>query len=137
MDDIEKLIVRLPRPSPSPDLQDRIWQITNPPAASPPVGDQWRRDRWRSIAVLVTSVACAGVIGFILGRNSAPAPAPAVDVASTVSLPTTSQPVLPNTEIVHYPPEEALTRFVMLPKRTESLFGPAIANHQAKSSPLD
>jgi hypothetical protein len=61
---IENLIARLPRPTPSQELDSRIAEITN--QASP----ERKSFQARQVLLLVGTAACAGFLGFALGRQS-------------------------------------------------------------------
>lgn len=137
MNEIERLIARLPRPSPSEDLDHLIaglegWPpLQVPVPALPPAAGARARGPIasfvRRVAAFAGTAACAGVAGFALGRQSAiPAtevggrPASAMLVAAVPAAPA-PEPAPPPVVIVR---EEsaALARFVM-PKRFESTFG--------------
>jgi hypothetical protein len=141
MDDdvIEKLVARLPRPSPSPELDTRIAQITRQ-AAPARTSLHVRR-----VFLLVGSTACAGFLGFVLGRqtgtavikNEVPAP-PAAAVASLrpppkskdltttgpkTTDPKTTDPVTADRVHIVRAEGDALVKFLMPPKRFVGLFG--------------
>ncbi|HEV3301238.1 MAG TPA: hypothetical protein VG055_16425 [Planctomycetaceae bacterium] len=116
---IENLIARLPRPTPSQELDSRIAEITN--QASP----ERKFFQVRRVLLLVSTAACAGLLGFVLGRQSGStvvknevAAAPAVAIASL-------SPPAETAERVHILRAEgdALVKFVMPPKKFVGLFG--------------
>jgi hypothetical protein len=116
---IENLIARQPRPTPSRELDARIAEIMNP--ARP----DRKRSQPRRVMLLFGTAACAGFLGFMLGRQSAStavkseaAAAPAVTRASV-------SPSTATVERVHSFRAEgnALVRFVMPPKKFVGLFG--------------
>jgi hypothetical protein len=116
---IENLIARLPRPTPSQELDSRIAEITN--QASP----ERTSFQARQVLLLVGTAACAGFLGFLLGRQSGStvvknevAAPPAVALASL-------SPQAETAERVHILRAEgdALVKFVMPPKKFVGLFG--------------
>jgi hypothetical protein len=115
--EIEGLIARLPRPSPSRELDARIAGITKQPS---PERSSFQT---RRVLVLVGSTACAGLLGFVLGRQSGSAiakqqtAAPATAVASSPSAETTEHVQIVRAE------GDALVKFVMPPKKFVGLFG--------------
>ena len=126
MNDIERLIAGLPRPSPSAELDARIAELTS----KPQIGRHMFRDGsspLRRLMVIVASTTGAGLLGFLLGRHSV---APVV-----ASLPATAD-VTPANSIapapaerdrsvvtVQLPETEALVRYVMPSKLSAGLFG--------------
>jgi len=117
---IENLIARLPRPTPSQELDSRIAEITN--QASP----ERKSFQARRVLLLVGTAACAGFLGFVLGRQSGStvlkkevAAAPAVALASL------SSPQAETAQRVYIVRAEgdALVKFVMPPKKFVGLFG--------------
>src|SRR5205085_5396248 len=95
MNDIEELLAHLPFPEPSRELDARIAQLTSRPMRRTSL-----RAGVRRFGLLVACSACAGLIGFVLGRQTAPpvagndlaavAPAtPIAQVSESVPEPTT------------------------------------------------
>jgi len=115
--DIERLISRLERPSPSPELDDRIAEITSrarPPGTGSSV---------RNLVQIGAALACAGLVGFVLGRQSVATPSATPNVpqvrgqiAATVREPT------PEVRAV-VPASAAFVRLVTKPKSFVSVFG--------------
>jgi hypothetical protein len=141
MNDIERLIAGLPRPSPSAKLDARIAGLTSTPqidrqAASRRTGATWR------LSAAAASVACAGVLGFLLGRHSVapvvarhsptvPKEMPADSIPSALPGP---DPTVINVQASE---SEALARFVMPSKRFAGLFGSGPFVEQSESSQLE
>lgn len=73
MDELESQIARLGSPEPSVSLDARIEGLLN---RKPSLAAR----RWRAASLLVTAT-CAGAIGFLLGRQSAPHGAEATALA--------------------------------------------------------
>ncbi len=120
MNDIERLISGLPRPSPSPELDARISELTIRPAREVAI-----RARLRQFGVLAACTAGAGLIGFVLGRESA---GPVPELYSAAVAPGSPLPPpgpAPERAIVNVqvPQNEAVARFVVPPKQLEGLFG--------------
>jgi hypothetical protein len=116
--DVEELIARLSRPTPSPKLDVRIAELTNR-AWIERNGSLTRR-----VLLMIGTAACAACAGFVLGRYSAVAAknetASAPTAARALSSPSTETPE----RIRVLPAEgEALARFVMPPKAVMGLFG--------------
>jgi len=115
---IENLIARLPRPTPSQELDSRIAEITK--QALPK-----RKFQARQVLPLVGTAACAGFLGFALGRQSG---SPVVK-NETAAVPAVAHASLPppaeTAERVHILRAEgdALVKFVMPPKKFVGLFG--------------
>jgi hypothetical protein len=118
-DTIENLIARLPRPTPSAELDSRIALITHHRST------ERTPSRARRVLLLASTAACAGLVGFALGRHSGSAIvksegalAPAVALAP-------SAPQAQTAERVHIVRAEgdALVKFVMPPKKFVGLFG--------------
>jgi hypothetical protein len=134
MNDIERLIARLPRPLPSPDLDARIAELT-----SQPVRSGATRARLRRFSVIAACTACGGLLGFVLGRQSV---VPTNETLAVTVRPAAQMPpgasaperVIVNVQI---PQNDALARFVMPPKRIEGLFGPEPLEHQPGPSQLE
>ena len=120
MNDIEKLIAGLPRPLPSPKLDARISELTRKP-----VNAQVARERLQRFGVLVACTTCAGLMGFLFGRQTAfPLTGLQVDhVARAAPIPPIESASERPSVHFHEPPTEALARFVMPAKRIEGLFG--------------
>lgn len=130
MDDIEKLISNLPRPSPSEALDARIGQLLDTQLfdaqlAARPRRREETRSRIQWSAALVACTACAGFIGFLLGRQSAPAIAtsePVVELSATSETP--GERITEAAKVtVQLPQDEGLARFVLPPRQLEGLFG--------------
>lgn len=125
MDDIEKLIAGLPCPKVSPDLDERIRQATSSPLNARGVRDR----KTRSFVVLVTSIACAGAVGFALGRQSVSPTPPVIDVATTTTSARLSDPATDDLTLVAKTTQiEAVKQFVMPPPQPEGLFGSGALN---------
>jgi hypothetical protein len=129
---IENLIARLPRPTPSQELDSRIAEITN---QASPVRKSFQAGR---VLLLVATTACAGFLGFVLGRQAGStvvknevAEAPAVALASL-------SPPAETAERVHIWRAEgdALVKFVMPPKKFVGLFGSGRLETRNSSSQL-
>jgi len=129
--DIEQLVSRLEHPSPSPALDARIAEIrrrVQSERTRAPLGAAFR---------LGSAIACALLLGFVLGRQS-------------VSLPPT-QPSLPElgaegrtdteSEIVadraFVPANEAFVQLVTKPKTFVSVFGRQPLEAQSRSSHVE
>ena len=149
MNEIERLIARLPRPSPSEDLDQRIagleeWppleipaSLTDPAVrvrARGPIGLLVRR-----IAAFAGTAACAGIAGFALGRQSV-VPAPEVEGRATSPMVAAAVPATPAPGpaalpvVVVWEESEALARFVM-PTRFGSMFGNGPLVEKSESPP--
>jgi hypothetical protein len=126
--DIERLVSRLERPSPDPTLAARIAETirkVQPERTRAPLGAAFR---------LGSAIACAALLGFVLGRQS-------------VSLPP-AQPSLPDLgvqgridsepEIVgeraFVPANEAFVQLVTKPKTFVSVFGSQLLEAQSHPS---
>ncbi len=116
MDELEKLISRIARPQPSEDLDRRIQAIlrhANPPPA---------RRRRAYAASLCGTAACAGVIGFVLGTQSALDTAP-VPPGSPSAM-TDVEPSKENWQMVDtLLSEDQLASLFMYPAAREGLWG--------------
>jgi hypothetical protein len=129
---IENLIARLPRPMPSQELDSRIAEITN--QASP----ERKSFQVRRVLLLVSTAACAGLLGFVLGRQSGSA----VDKNEVVAVPAVAiaslSPQAETAERVHILRAEgdALVKFVMPPKKFVGLFGSGRLETRNSSSQL-
>jgi hypothetical protein len=129
---IENLIARLPRPTPSQELDSRIAEITN--QASP----ERKSLQVRRVLLLVSTAACAGLLGFVLGRQSGSA----VDKNEVVAVPAVAiaslSPQAETAERVHILRAEgdALVTFVMPPKKFVGLFGSGRLETRNSSSQL-
>lgn len=134
MNEIENLIAGLPCPSPSPNLDARIAQLTTRPARAGAI-----RARLRRLGVLAACTACAGMVGFALGRQSASAVAGNQPVAPLPAnpMPPVATPTDRAIVKLELPQSEALARFVMPPRRTEGLFGRGPLEERSGSSPLE
>jgi hypothetical protein len=125
--DLEELISRLPRPSPSPELDSRIDELarrTRPPRTTA-VG-------WQILLPLGSAV-CAGLLGFVLGRQSVLAKTADPLIRETQSRAvekslfpqgksSRSSPA-PKPIFVEAPASQAFVSFVMPPKRRLNPFG--------------
>jgi hypothetical protein len=166
MNDIERLITRLPRPSPSEELDARIAGLIDsengletgadgPLAARPiplhsPPADGVRTAN-RRLIVTAASTACAGLLGFVIGRHSvAPVVAgqaaipgatvgavAAPDGTPDVSNPAVSLRTERNIVNVQVPESEALVRFVMPAKQSVGLFGSGPLEERTESTQLE
>jgi hypothetical protein len=116
---IENLIARLPRPTPSQELDSRIAEITK--QALP----KRKFLQARQVLPLVGTAACAGFLGFLLGRQSG-SPVVKNEVAAVPAAALASwSPPAETAERVHILRAEgdALVKFVMPPKKFVGLFG--------------
>ncbi len=132
MNDIEALISGLPRPSPSEDLDVRLAKIFYHPTQTVVLGAP---RRW--VSVLATCAVCAGLTGFMLGRLSM---TPAIGTTVTVITPQAPpREMAPdrNGVPIDLAEQHALAEFVMLPKRSESLFGNGPLEVQSGSTPFE
>lgn len=121
MNDIERLIAGLSRPSPSSELDARIHRVLHD--AMPVAAPKRPRPllRW---SVLAGTAACAGMVGFVLGRQSAQAHSDAQsDVVAAAPNSESSPGETHSTTVIAAVNREALERFVMPNKPYESLFG--------------
>jgi hypothetical protein len=115
--DIEQLISRMERPLPGPTLDARIAEITRK--------TQPERSRGSLGAVLRlgTAIACALLLGFVLGRRSVslpPAQSSAPDLASQVR--TDCEPEIV-ADRAFVPANETFVQLVTKPKTFVSVFG--------------
>jgi hypothetical protein len=117
--DVEKLIARLDRPSPSQELDARIVALTR--LARP----ERNNSPTRRVLGLSSTVACAGLLGFALGRLSASTQvaAPAVPGGETGITASTVLERPAAAVRVDAPASEALVRFVSKPVQFVSVFG--------------
>lgn len=120
MNEIERLIRHLPRPAPSQQLDERMSSLVSRTGRNRP-----RQPVFSRLRTVATTAACAGLVGFLAGRQSAgeanrPALAPkareSADPGAVVSRPTAS------TNVAAVDPE-AMARFVMPRNAYVSLFG--------------
>jgi hypothetical protein len=116
--EIEHLIARLSRPTPSRELDAGIAEITKQ------VSPERKSFQARRVLLLVGSAACAGFLGFVLGRQSGStivkqqaSAAPVAAAASSPSAETTERVQIVRAE------GDALVNFVMPPKKFVGLFG--------------
>lgn len=111
MDELESLIAGITRRKPSLALDRRIKALVN---------RRRRRDlRRRHPRWLVATIASAGVIGFVLGRQTAPRSAK--DVASPASHTHVAEPASPPLEILA--PEEQFADFFIVETAPENVWG--------------
>jgi len=116
VDDLERLVRRLPLPEPSADLDRAILA----PAAVPP-----RRGRaWRPAAFLATA-ACTGLLGFVLGRETAAAPRGEQVAAPRAVVPVPTAPAgVPDASVVRMEiPAESLSAFAVASSRPSPPWG--------------
>ncbi len=115
--DVEKLVSRLQRPAPSAELDARIAAITSraqPLRAGSPI---------RGLARISAAIACAGLVGFVLGRQSVATPAAPPTIPEVGSpLATTEQEPAPEVRAV-VPASDAFVRLVTKPRTFVSVFG--------------
>jgi hypothetical protein len=117
MNELERLISRLPRPSPSEELDARLSSIVSRPTHREVDRDPRRKP------VFAVALACAAIIGFVLGRHSATI-GETKPMQADRSIQVTSKPEL-GFQVVRLDAEEreAIARFVMPRQSSESLFG--------------
>ena len=127
MNDIERLIAGLSRPSPSEELDARIAEIANQPQLP-----KRKRSLNRRILALAATAPCTGYVGFMLGRQSATNNYEPLMVSARPALETSISKGIPQLARVNAADREALTRFVA-PKPFVSLFGGAVEYRQASS----
>jgi hypothetical protein len=131
--DVEELITRLPRPSPSQELDARIAAIANRARS------ERKTSLTRGALLLIGTAACAGFVGFMLGRQSASM----ADKLHTAAGEAVMRAALPepkdaSEDVKASPAEgEALARFVMPPKPFVSVFGNGRLEKQDAHSPLE
>jgi|SRR5579863_5820970 len=141
MNDIERLVAGLPRPSPSAELETRITRLVGTARIDrSPASDG--KLALRRLAVTAASVACAGLLGFLLGRHSAgPVVASERQAVPTPGPGNSNPPTLPEQApaviAVQVPETDALVRFVMPSRRTAGLFGGGPFVDQSDSSELE
>jgi hypothetical protein len=111
MDELESLIAGMPRPEPSAELGRRIEALVN---RAPRRNLYRRRARW-----LVAACACAGAIGFVLGRQTAPRGAEAV--ASPTPAAHAAEHTAPPLEILAS--EDQLAGFFIVETAPENAWG--------------
>ncbi len=166
MNDIERLVAGLPRPSPSEELDSRIAALIGSEKGLDTVANGPRAARttlhWpptdgpravkRRLIVTVASTACAGLLGFVIGRHSvAPVIAgqtatipsgtigavAAPDGTPELSVPSVSPRREQHIVNVQVPESEALVRFVMPAKRSAGLFGSGALEERTESTRLE
>jgi hypothetical protein len=117
--EIEEFISRLPRPAPSQELDARIAEITSR------AWTERKSSRTGRVLLVIGTAACAGLLGFLLGRQSGPAVAKIETAAAPVQVRgAVSNPADGHEQIRVVPAEgETLAHFVMPPKPFVSLFG--------------
>jgi hypothetical protein len=141
MNDIERLIAGLPRPSPSAELDARIARLTSEPRVDRQAAGHGNGAPRRLMAT-VASAACAGLLGFALGRHSvepvvAGQSATVGDVTPTDSIASAIPGRDQSVVTVQVPETEALARFVMPSKRSAGLFGSGPFVDQSESTHLE
>ena len=114
--DIEQLVSRLERPAPSAELDARIAEITSrtgPPRAGSSV---------RNLVQIGAALACAGLVGFVLGRQSVATPSatPSVPQVSGQVAASAREPAPEVRAVV--PASAAFVRLVTKPKSFVSVF---------------
>ncbi|HET6323536.1 MAG TPA: hypothetical protein VFG04_02455 [Planctomycetaceae bacterium] len=115
--DMEQLISRLDRPAPGPTLDARIAETTRkvqPEHTRAPLG---------AVLRLGSSIACALLVGFVLGRQSVSLP-PSQSYVPALAAPgtTDSEPELVASRAL-VPANEAFVQLVTKPKTLVSVFG--------------
>jgi hypothetical protein len=117
--EIENLIARLPRPTPSRELDSRIAGITNQALL------ERKTVQARRVLLPIGTAACAGLLGFALGRQTG-SPVVKNEVAAPPAVaPASLSPQAEAAGRVHVLRAEgdALVKFVMPPKKFVGLFG--------------
>jgi hypothetical protein len=157
MNDIERLIAGLPRPSPSADLDARIATLTSAARGDDHTAPNRNRAAVRRLLVAIASTAGAGLLGFAIGRYSAtPAVGGQLAMQSAATLPTmtdqtgkvptgasdvqVSSPVPARDRTIvkiEVPESEALVRFIMPSKRFTGLFGDAALEERSEDSQFE
>jgi hypothetical protein len=114
--DLEQLVSRLERPAPNPELDARIAEITSwtrPPRTGSSV---------RNVVQIGAALACAGLVGFVLGRQSVamPSATPNVLQVSGQVVATAPEPTPEVRAVV--PASAAFVQLVTKPKSFVSVF---------------
>jgi hypothetical protein len=116
-DELERLVSRLERPCPSPELDARIAEITKHVRPARSTGTI------RSVVRLGGAIACAGVLGFVLGRQSVSVPTakpPDPDRTSLAGVAESNPSPAVRTEVLA---NDAFVRLVTRPSNFVSVFG--------------
>lgn len=136
MSDIEKWIAQLPRPEPSLDLDRRVVDaLRGRPRQS-------RESHWRRVWPFAFAT-CAGLIGFVIGRqtstvaNAESGLANQVSVTQAVAMDDHASEKRQSAEIVDATENEALAFFVMPPRENVSLFGSGQLHVSTKSTQME
>ena len=123
--DIEELLASLRRPAPSPDLDRRIAELCRPVVTAFPVNTRWRR-RLQTTA----TAASFTIVGFLLGRQSAPTIAASNSNSPKTSTTDTESPAISEATprelaavTVHIPINAAVSNFLNPAKPHTPLFG--------------
>jgi hypothetical protein len=126
--DIEQLISRLDRPVPGPTLDARIAEITRqaqPEHTRAPLG---------AVLRLGTAIACALLLGFVLGRQSVSLPPVQSSIPDVVAQGRTdSEPEIVASR-AFVPANEAFVQLVTKPKTLVSVFGNRPLEAQSRPS---
>ncbi len=117
--EIEEFISRLPRPAPSQELDARIAEITSR------AWTERKRALTGRVLLVIGTAACAGLLGFLLGRQSGRAAAKKETTAALAQVRGASSHPADGPERIRVVPAEGetLAQFVMPPKPFVSLFG--------------
>jgi hypothetical protein len=116
-DAIENLIARLPRPIPSAELDSRIALITSHRST------ERKTSRARRVLLLASTAACAGFVGFALGRHSGSAVVKSEGALAPTRAPASPQSQTAERVQIVRAEGDALVKFVMPPKKFVGLFG--------------
>jgi hypothetical protein len=129
-DELEQLVFRLERPSPSPELDARIAEVTRHVQPARSTGTI------RGVLRLGAAIACAGVLGFVLGRQSMSAP----PVQPSITEMGSQRPSADEPEGVEQrafvPANEAFVQLVTKPKTFVSVFGAQPLEAQPRPSEI-
>ena len=129
MNDLERLLAEMHRPQPSHELDQRVEELLSQQPTSP------SHARWKSALVFSAVAACAGLIGFVGGRQSAAVPR--TTVAATITAP--HRPTEPQTtpaNVVRIPLQrEQLAGLFVQTAAPEHMLGRGQVNVEVSTSP--
>jgi len=114
--DVERLVSRLERPSPSPQLDARIAAITGR------VQPERKRSPFRNVVPVGSAVACAALLGFVLGRQSVATPPQQSSVPENKTRISAAAGQEPEVR-AFVPASEAFVRLMTKPQTEVSVFG--------------
>jgi hypothetical protein len=129
-DELEKLVSRLDRPSPSPELDARIAEIAR--HVQPARGTGTVRGALR----LGAAIACAGLLGFVLGRQSVSAPPIQPSIAEVADQHRSADEPEGVEHRAFVPANEAFVQLVTKPKTFVSVFGAQPLEAQPRPSEI-